>query len=306
MPAIQKKICKSCGQFSKIENNKCTQCGAEYADKGVNKSKTFDASPFVKKLGGGDKKSGNVHSFIKFVYSHHDTSDERHIVNNNIVQGNPRTQDEYVEAKCDYDTDGVDDFKINRGDIITVINRRSDGIIDGKIGYLEVTFPKTVVKPYKSQKYSQYPTIQVREQKSEVKSRKRKTITWKAYQLEHTLKSSVDVQSSAVNEEMEEVWTNRLDFHFNAISDASIPAAAPVTVVHEMVQNRTDLTVRSDEQEPPQNKPKKKTADDVYSLQCQVLERKLIKTNLQIQLYERLHSKLDDNLTTGLLSFLEQ
>ncbi|VDH92825.1 Hypothetical predicted protein [Mytilus galloprovincialis] len=63
-------------------------------------------------------------------------------------------------------------------------------------------------------------------------------------QLEHTLKSSVDVQSSAVNEEMEEVWRNRLDIHFNAISDASIPAAAPVKVVHEMVQNRTDLTVR--------------------------------------------------------------
>ncbi|XP_071140027.1 uncharacterized protein [Mytilus edulis] len=125
-------------------------------------------------------------------------------------------------------------------------------------------------------------------------------------QLQHTSQSSVDVQSSTVNEEMEEVWRNRLDFHFNAISDASIPAAAPVTVVHEMVQNRTDLTVRSDEQEPPQKKPKKKTADDVYSLQCQVLERKLIKTNLQIQLYERLHSKLDDNLTTGLLSFLEQ
>ncbi|CAG2185375.1 unnamed protein product [Mytilus edulis] len=119
-------------------------------------------------------------------------------------------------------------------------------------------------------------------------------------QLEHTL------QSSAVNEEMEDVWRNRLDIHFNAISDSSVPAAAPVTVVHEMVQNRTDLTVRSDEQEPPQKKTKKKTADDVYSLQCQVLERKLIKTNLQIQLYERLHSKLDDNLTAGLLSFMEQ
>ncbi|CAG2231515.1 unnamed protein product [Mytilus edulis] len=118
-------------------------------------------------------------------------------------------------------------------------------------------------------------------------------------QLEHTLQSSVDVQFSAMNEEME-------DIHFNAISDSSVPAAAPVTVVHEIVQTRTDLNVRSDEQEPPQKKTKKKTADDVYSLQCQVLERKLIKTNLQIQLYERLHSKFDDNLTTELLSFTEQ
>ncbi|VDI83793.1 Hypothetical predicted protein [Mytilus galloprovincialis] len=122
-------------------------------------------------------------------------------------------------------------------------------------------------------------------------------------QLEHTLQSSVDVQSSAVNEEMEAVWRNRLDIHFNAITDSSVPATAPVTVVNEMVQNRTDLNVRSDEQEPPQKKPKKKTADDVYSLQCQA--RKLIKTNLQIQLYERLHNKLDDNLTAGLLSFME-
>ncbi|VDH95161.1 Hypothetical predicted protein [Mytilus galloprovincialis] len=105
---------------------------------------------------------------------------------------------------------------------------------------------------------------------------------------------------------MEDVWRNRLDIHFNAISDSSVPAAAPVIVVHEMVQNRTDLTARSDEQEQPQNKTKNKTADDIYSLQCQVLERKLIKTNLQIQLYERLHSKLDDNLTAGLLSFMEQ
>ncbi|CAG2231520.1 unnamed protein product [Mytilus edulis] len=63
-------------------------------------------------------------------------------------------------------------------------------------------------------------------------------------QLEHTLQSSVDVQSSAVNEEMEDVWRNRLDIHFNAISDSSVPAAAPVTVVHEIVQTRTDLNVR--------------------------------------------------------------
>ncbi|CAC5390380.1 unnamed protein product [Mytilus coruscus] len=118
-------------------------------------------------------------------------------------------------------------------------------------------------------------------------------------QLKHTLQSSV-------NEEMEAVWRNRLHIHFNAISDSSVPAAAPVTVVNEMVQNWTDLNVRSDEQKPPQKIPKKKTADDVYSLQCHVLERKLIKTNLQIQLYERLHSKLDDNLTAGLLSFMKQ
>ncbi|CAC5367826.1 unnamed protein product [Mytilus coruscus] len=76
-------------------------------------------------------------------------------------------------------------------------------------------------------------------------------------QLEHTLQSSVDVQSS-VNEEMEAVWRNRLDIHFNAISDSSVPAAAPVTVVNEMVQNRTDLNVRSDEQEPPQKNPRKR------------------------------------------------
>ncbi|CAC5418003.1 unnamed protein product [Mytilus coruscus] len=76
-------------------------------------------------------------------------------------------------------------------------------------------------------------------------------------QLEHTLQSSVDVQSS-VNEEMEAVWRNRLDIHFNAISDSSVPAASPVAVVNEMVQNRTDLSVRSDEQEPPQKNPRKR------------------------------------------------
>ncbi|CAC5417532.1 GTPase IMAP family member 4,GTPase IMAP family member 7 [Mytilus coruscus] len=90
MSTIQKKICKSCGQFSKIENNKCTQCRANYAD-GV-------------------------------------TSNERHITDDNKVQGNARTQ----------------------GDIITVTNRRSDGLIDGKIGYLQGRFPPNVVKPYKN------------------------------------------------------------------------------------------------------------------------------------------------------------
>ncbi|CAG2204208.1 unnamed protein product [Mytilus edulis] len=78
------------------------------------------------------------------------------------------------------------------------------------------------------------------------------------------------------------------------------------TVQKERAQTGGGPPPTQPSQEPPQKKPKKKTADDVYSLQCQVLERKLIKTNLQIQLYERLHSKLDDNLTTGLLSFLEQ
>ena len=58
------------------------------------------------------------------------------------------------------------------------------------------------------------------------------------------IRTHLKVQSSAVNEEIEEVWRNLLDIHFNAISDSSVPAAAPVTVVHEMVQNRTDLTVR--------------------------------------------------------------
>ena len=39
------------------------------------------------------------------------------------------------------------------------------------------------------------------------------------------------------------------------------------------------------------NKPKRKNAEDVYELQCVVLERELQKNNLQIELFELLLKK---------------
>ena len=53
---------------------------------------------------------------------------------------------------------------------------------------------------------------------------------------------------------------------------------------------------------------KRKTAEDVYTLQCAVLERELVKTNMQIKLLERLTNRLDtiDAESLGLLSVLGQ
>lgn len=53
--------------------------------------------------------------------------------------------DEYVEAKCDYTSDS---FTFKEGDILTIINRTSDGFAEGTVGTLKGTFPVVLVKPF--------------------------------------------------------------------------------------------------------------------------------------------------------------
>ncbi|XP_052076127.1 uncharacterized protein LOC127714151 isoform X5 [Mytilus californianus] len=164
MSNIVKWICNKCGQFSTIEDRKCTECLADYADGVVAKIKSELEQQHVQpelttpKSGhfGEDRNSADDFMFER-------SKDEENKQSDNFDRGhkfkdksdcyqNVELKDSFVEALYDFYERTEEELTIRTGDIITLLKEEDDGYMTGRLGDCEGLFPSSFVKPYEKTK----------------------------------------------------------------------------------------------------------------------------------------------------------
>ncbi|XP_052076122.1 uncharacterized protein LOC127714151 isoform X2 [Mytilus californianus] len=164
MSNIVKWICNKCGQFSTIEDRKCTECLADYADGVVAKIKSELEQQHVQpelttpKSGhfGEDRNSADDFMFERSKDEENKQSDNfdrgQELNSNSSNYDNVELKESYVEAIYDFDERRPGEIRIRTGDIITLLKKQEDGNMRGRLGKCEGLFPSSYVKPYEKTK----------------------------------------------------------------------------------------------------------------------------------------------------------